>query len=201
MGAVLPPAVAGSETAAPCRLRHNAGMTTPESPALRALIDDRSAQLTAACRAAGVAVQDDAGVADRIRRTLLASDFAFEVWRSQPQLLGPAGLERLRSPADAASRGEALRLPEDESQTLALLRRFRRAEALRLVFRDVNGLDDLPATLSDTSVLYEVLLEQALAWSERQLAARYGHTRGADGSAQRMVVVGFGKLGGSEMNL
>ena len=67
-------------------------MTTPESPALRALIDDRYAQLTAACRAAGVAVQDDAGVAERIRRTLLASDFAFEVWRSQPQLLGPAGL-------------------------------------------------------------------------------------------------------------
>jgi glutamate-ammonia-ligase adenylyltransferase len=175
-------------------------MTTPESPALRALIDDRYAQLTAACRAAGVAVQDDAGVAERIRRTLLASDFAFEVWRSQPQLLGPAGLERLRSPADAASRAEALRLPEDEPQTLALLRRFRRAEALRLVFRDVNGLDDLPATLSDTSVLYEVLLEQALAWCERQLAARYGHPRGADGSAQRLVVVGFGKLGGSELN-
>jgi glutamate-ammonia-ligase adenylyltransferase len=200
MGAISPLAGAVPATAAPCRLRHNAGMTTPESPALRALIDDRYAQLTAACRAAGVAVQDDAGVADRIRRTLLASDFAFEVWRSQPQLLGPAGLERLRSPADAASRGEALRLPQDESQTLALLRRFRRAEALRLVFRDVNGLDDLPATLSDTSVLYEVLLEQALAWSERQLAARYGHPRGADGSTQRLVVVGFGKLGGSELN-
>src|SRR5690242_5606940 len=175
-------------------------MTTPESPALRALIDDRYAQLTAACRAAGVAVQDDAGVAERIRRTLLASDFAFEVWRSQPQLLGPAGLERLRSPADAASRGEALRLPEDEIETLALLRRFRRAEALRLVFRDVNGLDDLPATLSDTSVLYEVLLEQSLAWCERQLAVRYGHARDADGNAQRLVVVGFGKLGGSELN-
>ncbi|ODV13216.1 MAG: glutamine-synthetase adenylyltransferase [Rhodanobacter sp. SCN 68-63] len=175
-------------------------MTTPESPALRALIDDRYAQLTAACRAAGVAVQDDAGVAERIRRTLLASDFAFEVWRSQPQLLGPAGLERLRSPADAASRGEALRLPEDEIETLALLRRFRRAEALRLVFRDVNGLDDLPATLSDTSVLYEVLLEQSLTWCERQLAVRYGHPRDADGNAQRLVVVGFGKLGGSELN-
>lgn len=175
-------------------------MTTPESPALRALIDDRYAQLTAACRAAGVAVQDDAGVAERIRRTLLASDFAFEVWRSQPQLLGPAGLERLRSPADAASRGEALRLPEDEIETLALLRRFRRAEALRLVFRDVNGLDDLPATLSDTSVLYEVLLEQSLAWCERQLAVRYGHARDADGNTQRLVVVGFGKLGGSELN-
>ncbi|HET6430763.1 bifunctional [glutamate--ammonia ligase]-adenylyl-L-tyrosine phosphorylase/[glutamate--ammonia-ligase] adenylyltransferase [Dyella sp.] len=175
-------------------------MTKPESAELRALIDDRYAELTAACRSAGVAVQDDAGVAERIRRTLLASDFAFEVWRSQPQLLSPAGLERLRSSADAGSRGDALTLAAEEPDALATLRRFRRAESLRLVFRDVNDLDDLPTTLSDTSVLYEVLLELALRWSEQQLSARYGQPRGADGSAQRMVVVGFGKLGGSELN-
>ncbi|HEU4671004.1 MAG TPA: bifunctional [glutamate--ammonia ligase]-adenylyl-L-tyrosine phosphorylase/[glutamate--ammonia-ligase] adenylyltransferase [Dyella sp.] len=176
------------------------GMNAPESPALQALIDDRYAQLVATGRAAGVAVQDDAGVAERIRRTLLASDFAFEVWRGQPHLLAPAGLERLRSSADAASRGEALRLPTDEGETLALLRRFRRAESLRLVFRDVNDLDDVPTTLADTSVLYEVLLDRALAWSEQMLAGRYGQPRAADGSLQRLVVVGFGKLGGSELN-
>jgi len=175
-------------------------MNGSDTAALRALIDDRYAQLTAAARAAGVAVQDDAGVAERIRSTLLASDFAFEVWRSQPQLLAPAGLERLRSSGDASSRAESLRLPDDETDTLAMLRRFRRAEALRLVFRDVNGLDNVPATLADTSVLYEVLLERALAWAERQLAGRYGQPRGSDGSLQRLVVVGFGKLGGGELN-
>ncbi|MFC3651800.1 bifunctional [glutamate--ammonia ligase]-adenylyl-L-tyrosine phosphorylase/[glutamate--ammonia-ligase] adenylyltransferase [Dyella humi] len=171
-----------------------------ESSALRALVDDRYAQLVARCRAAGVPLHDDAGVAERIRRTLLASDFAFETWRNQPLLLAPQGLERLRSSSDASARIEALKLDTDEAACMAALRRFRHAEALRLVFRDVNGLDDLPETLSATSVLYEALLGVALDWSERSLAVRYGHARDADGELQRLVVVGFGKLGGSELN-
>ena len=183
-------------------LRHNGPMPVPaqESPALRALIDDRYAELAACCRTAGVPLHDDAGVAERIRRTLSTSDFAFEAWRAQPALLSPAGLERLRSNADAAARIDALKLPEDETPTLAALRRFRHAEALRLVFRDVNGLDELQETLSATSVLYEVLLEAALDWSERAMAARYGHARSREGERQRLVVVGFGKLGGAELN-
>ncbi|SEJ16737.1 bifunctional [glutamate--ammonia ligase]-adenylyl-L-tyrosine phosphorylase/[glutamate--ammonia-ligase] adenylyltransferase [Frateuria terrea] len=175
-------------------------MSAPESPALRALIDDRYAELAARCRAAGIALHDDAGVAERIRRTLAASDFAFEAWRRQPQLLAPAGLERLRAAGDAGARVGALALPDDEGATLATLRRFRQAEALRLVFRDVNGLDDLAETLSATSVLYEALLGAALGWSERALAARYGQARNDEGALQRLVVIGFGKLGGAELN-
>ncbi|SFS17658.1 glutamate-ammonia-ligase adenylyltransferase [Dyella sp. OK004] len=171
-----------------------------ESPALRALIDDRYAELAARCRAAGVPLHDDAGVAERIRRTLLASDFAYDTWFRQPQLLAPQGLERLRAGSDASARIDALKLDQDEAVCMTALRRFRHAEALRLVFRDVNGLDELPDTLSATSVLYEVLLAAALAWSEQALATRYGHSRGHDGELQRMVVVGFGKLGGSELN-
>jgi glutamate-ammonia-ligase adenylyltransferase len=171
-----------------------------ESPALRALIDDRYRDLIARCRQMGVPLHDDAGVAERIRRTLLASDFAFDTWLRQPQLLAPQGLERLRSGSDASARIDALKLAEDEAACLTQLRRFRHAEALRLVFRDVNGLDELPETLSATSVLYEVLLASSLQWSERVLADRYGHSRSHDGELQRMVVVGFGKLGGSELN-
>jgi len=171
-----------------------------ESAALRALIDDRYGNLAARCRAAGVPLHDDAGVAERIRRTLLASDFAFDVWCRQPQLLAPQGLERLRSGNDASARIDTVKLPDDEAACMVALRRFRHAEALRLVFRDVNGLDDLPETLSATSVLYEALLGVALDWSERALAARYGHSRTQDGAQQRLLVIGFGKLGGSELN-
>ena len=181
-------------------LRHNGPMSPPESPALRALIDDRYAELAARCRAAGVALHDDAGVAERIRRTLAASDFAYEVWWREPQWLAPAGLERLRAGTDAGTRIGALALPQDEPAALAALRRFRHAEALRLVFRDVNGLDDLAETLSATSVLYEALLGAALGWSGRALATRYGQARGEDGAAQQLVVIGFGKLGGAELN-
>ncbi|GGY34884.1 glutamate-ammonia-ligase adenylyltransferase [Rhodanobacter panaciterrae] len=175
-------------------------MPAHESPALRALIDDRYGDLAARCRAAGVPLHDDAGVAERIRRTLLASDFAFDVWCRQPQLLAPQGLERLRSGSDASARIDALKLPDDEAACMVALRRFRHAEALRLVFRDVNGLDELPETLSATSVLYEALLDVALGWSEHALATRYGHSRNHDGVRQRLLVIGFGKLGGSELN-
>ncbi len=175
-------------------------MPVLESPVLRALIDDRYAELAARCRQHGVPLHDDAGVAERIRRTLLASDFAFEVWRSQPTLLAPTGLERLRSGSDASARLEALKLPDDETACLAALRRFRHAEALRLVFRDVNGLDELPETLAATSALYEALLAAALDWSERAMAVRYGRSRDTEGALQRLLVLGFGKLGGVELN-
>ena len=173
---------------------------TSESMALRALIHDRYGELIARCRAVGVPLHDDAGVAERIRRTLLASDFAFETWLRQPQLLAPQGLERLRAGGDASVRADTLKLGQDEAESMAALRRFRHAEALRLVFRDVNGLDELSDTLAATSVLYEVLLGVALNWGEQAMVARYGNSRSHDGALQRMVVLGFGKLGGSELN-
>src|SRR6201991_4584696 len=179
----------------------NASTPAPrESPELRALIDHRYADVMAACRAARIPVHDDTGVAERIRRTLVASDFAFDVFRRQPELLAPAGLERLRASADAATRGGLLDLPADEDRCMARLRRFRHAEAVRLVFRDVNGLDDIDETLASTSALYETLLTAALRWSEQSLHARFGVPRDAAGVEQRMVVVGFGKLGGNELN-
>ena len=171
------------------------------SHALEDLVADRYAELAARCRAAGVALHDDAGVAERIRRTLLASDFAFEVWCRQPRLLDARGLDRLRDSGDAAARRHVLALPVgDEAVAMDALRRFRHAEALRLVFRDVNGLDPLADTLADTSVLYEVLLTAALDWAQQALQQRYGVARDAHGVAQRMLVLGFGKLGGGELN-
>jgi glutamate-ammonia-ligase adenylyltransferase len=171
-----------------------------ESADLRALIDQRYDDVMAACRAARIPLHDDAGVAERVRRTLLASDFAYDVFRRQPELLAPAGLERLRANVDASTRGATLELPADEDRCMAVLRRFRHAEAVRLVFRDVNGLDDVDETLASTSALYETLLALALRWSENALRARHGTPRDPAGKEQRMVVLGFGKLGGNELN-
>ncbi len=178
----------------------NATTVPRESAALRTLIDSRYADLVARCRAEGVPLHDDAGVAERIGRTLLASDFAYDVLRRQPDLLSPAGLDRLRSASDASARIDALVLSKDEAACMTALRRFRHAEALRLVFRDVNGLDSVGETLASTSALYEALLGVALRWSEQALTERYGTPRDTEGKAQRMVVLGFGKLGGNELN-
>ncbi|MDA3914270.1 bifunctional [glutamate--ammonia ligase]-adenylyl-L-tyrosine phosphorylase/[glutamate--ammonia-ligase] adenylyltransferase [Oleiagrimonas sp.] len=169
-------------------------------PEVEDLVCQRYAAVIESCRAAGVTVQDDSGVAERIRHMLLVSDFAAEVLKRQPHLLDSEGLDRLRSAGDPGARAAQLELPADETGCMRVLRIFRDAEAMRLVFRDVNGLDELGDTLGDTGVLYESLLERALVWSETAIEARFGVARNAEGEAQRMVVLGFGKLGGSELN-
>ena len=175
-------------------------MQTPaHAKALTDLAEARYAELAALCRAAGVRMHDDAGVGERLRRLLLASDFAFDALRREPSLLGAEGLERLRNPAPASARAGIL-ADGDAGQFSARLRRFRRAEALRLVFRDVNGLDDLDDTLSGTTALHETLIQSALTHAESAMHRRYGIPRDAQGTAQSLVVIGMGKLGGGELN-
>jgi glutamate-ammonia-ligase adenylyltransferase len=168
------------------------------SPAIERLVSERYTELAARCREVGVAMHDDAGVGARLRRLLLASDFAFDALRADPSMLTAAGLERLRDPAPASAR--AASLTQDPADMFAALRRFRRAEAVRLVFRDVNGLDEVTDTLAGTTDLYECLLAMALAQAEAGQRARHGTPRGADGAPQALVVFALGKLGGGDLN-
>lgn len=168
-------------------------------PSVNTLADQRYAELVAHCRAAGVHMHDDAGVAERLRRVLLASDFAFEVLRRDPALLDAQGLQRLRDPVPASARVAQLNTSDDVG-FIARLRRFRRAEALRLVFRDVNAFDDLSDILSGTGALYETLIDAALRHAESALRARFGTPHNADGAQQSLVVMALGKLGGDELN-
>ncbi|HEX5960868.1 MAG TPA: bifunctional [glutamate--ammonia ligase]-adenylyl-L-tyrosine phosphorylase/[glutamate--ammonia-ligase] adenylyltransferase [Rhodanobacteraceae bacterium] len=165
---------------------------------LERLVAERYTELAARCRDAGVVMHDDAGVGERVRRLLLASDFAFEALRAAPELLTAAGLERLRDPAPASARADALKAPDGD--LLAALRRFRHAEALRLVFRDVNGLDEIADTLAGTTDLYEVLIARALRQAEGAARTRHGTPRNDAGQPQALVAFAFGKLGGGELN-
>lgn len=166
---------------------------------LNAFTASRMQQLEAACRAAGVAFHDDAGVATQLERVLLASDFAFEALLGQPLLLGPDFLAEVRDPRPAPARAGVLEGLEGPALARAL-RVFRLREALRLVWRDVNGLDDLDAVLAATTALAECCLAAALAAAEAAVAARHGRVRDAAGNPRRMVVFALGKLGGGELN-
>ena len=164
------------------------------------LLDQRLSRLEAASRAAGVPFHDDAGVDSHLDRVLLASDYAFESWLRDPHLLG-AGLVRLMNdPRHADARAAALLSGGDSGDFRADLRRFRREESLRLIWRDVNGIDAVETTLAGASVLAEVCLEAALRQAEREFAERHGVLRTDTGEAQRLVVLALGKLGGGELN-
>ncbi len=141
------------------------------------------------------------GWEERWASVLLASEFAWDVIEREAAL-DVAALDALvNDPASPATRmAAAFDGCVDDADAMRRLRRFRRRESLRLVARDVLGLDDIDATLAGATALAECCIEWALAWIEPGFEARFGQPRCADGTRQRLVVFGMGKLGGGELN-
>jgi [glutamine synthetase] adenylyltransferase / [glutamine synthetase]-adenylyl-L-tyrosine phosphorylase len=135
---------------------------------------------------------DGEGIAVSIGRIAVASDFAIATLVQQPALLP-------RFVADAPVPVPIL-TTERRGDWGAQLRQYRTAESARLVWRDVLGLDDVADTLAGSTRLAERCLQLGLAALESEFAQRYGQVRAADGSVQRLVVFGLGKLGGGELN-
>ncbi len=135
------------------------------------------------------------GFAGKLRQLAIASDFAIATLGRQPALL-----QRLAKDEGAAPLAPPKLDADNRSDWPTLLRVFRAAESTRLVWRDVLGLDDVDATLAGSTHLAETCLQIALAALETEFAQRHGVVRAADGSVQRLVVFGLGKLGGGELN-
>jgi glutamate-ammonia-ligase adenylyltransferase len=138
---------------------------------------------------------DSADARARIERLALASDFAIDTCVRQPALL-PALFDEATRPWPVPTL-----LDEENFETWqAKLRRYRSAESTRLVWRDV--VEDAPVgeILDGTTALAETCLRLGLEALEKEFARRHGLVRASDGSVQRLVVFGLGKLGGGELN-
>jgi len=135
-----------------------------------------------------------APVLDTVRALAVTSDFAIDTLCRQPALL--SHLTQDGCPP--------LPLPEldplQPSEWQQRLRRYRTAASTRLIWRDLTGQDDVPATLAGATHLAEACLHLALTALEQEFTGRHGVVRAADGSAQQLVVFGLGKLGGGELN-
>jgi glutamate-ammonia-ligase adenylyltransferase len=169
-------------------------------PSVREFLTDRYARLLARCREAGVVLHDEAGVDARIHRVLLASAFAWESFQRDPESLAAGGLMFMANPHHADTRPLVLDPTLDEAEAMRALRRYRRREAVRLIWRDVNGLDTVAETLAGSTALAESCLAAAHDFGERALIRRHGVPRAPNGAAQRLIVIGMGKLGGADLN-
>jgi len=143
-------------------------------------------------RAAGCDIPAEAEEA--VARLAVASDFAIDVLAAQPGL--PA---QLRTDARAPLASPLLE-PDAQGDWPRLLRRYRQAESARLVWRDVVEGAQVEEILAGSSALAETCLRLALEALEADFARRFGTVRDADGTPQRLVVFGLGKLGGRELN-
>ena len=137
---------------------------------------------------------DDPSLRQSLGDLAVASDFAIETLRRQPELLA-------RLAANAAEPLPPPELPADAPATWPeRLRRHRAAESTRLAWRDAVEGAPVEEILDGSTRLAEQCLQIALAALEGEFAARHGVVRAGDGSAQRLVVFGLGKLGGGELN-
>ncbi|WP_313494390.1 bifunctional [glutamate--ammonia ligase]-adenylyl-L-tyrosine phosphorylase/[glutamate--ammonia-ligase] adenylyltransferase [Stenotrophomonas sp.] len=129
-----------------------------------------------------------------LRQLAVASDFAIDTLCRQPELL------QLLAQADPAPLPLPMLDPLQPTAWPTQLRRYRAAASTRLIWRDLLELDDVDATLAGATRLAEECLQLGLDALEQEFASRHGVVRDADGSAQRLVVFGLGKLGGGELN-
>jgi glutamate-ammonia-ligase adenylyltransferase len=81
------------------------------------------------------------------------------------------------------------------------LRQFRNREMMRLIWRDLNELAPVDEILADLSTLADVCQQAAVIFHSRAFEEKYGVPRNPDGQAQKLIVIGLGKLGGCELNL
>jgi len=97
--------------------------------------------------------------------------------------------------------------PETLQQTIektsldAGLRQFRNREMMRLIWRDLNHEAPVEETLLDLSVLADVCLEAAVSHHSKALEEKHGTPCNAEGEAQKLIIIGLGKLGGYELNM
>ncbi|HEY0333435.1 MAG TPA: bifunctional [glutamate--ammonia ligase]-adenylyl-L-tyrosine phosphorylase/[glutamate--ammonia-ligase] adenylyltransferase [Stenotrophomonas sp.] len=168
----------------------------PDAPLLSPALDHHLDRALARLRAAWPTEHEWPGDAFEggLRRVCLASEFFIDTAARQPALLVHlAHRDPGPWPAPTLSSDNAAEWP-------ALLRRYRTGESARLVWRDVLGLDRVDDTLAGSTRLAEHCLGLALDALETQFALRHGQVLSADGSVQRLVVFGLGKLGGGELN-
>ncbi|MEO8409315.1 MAG: bifunctional [glutamate--ammonia ligase]-adenylyl-L-tyrosine phosphorylase/[glutamate--ammonia-ligase] adenylyltransferase, partial [Propionivibrio sp.] len=91
--------------------------------------------------------------------------------------------------------------PTDEDGLKRVLRCLRQRVMAALMLRDLGGQATLADVVETMTQLADITTNCALDFLHRQLAAQFGEPLDSQGRAQRLLIVGMGKLGGSELNV
>ena len=181
--------------------------TEHEPEAVARLRQEALAALEEAAPEALGQLRADPELAADLERVAPASEFVVRALTARPELLGElvdsGDLGRAYDEGEYARRVEqALAEATDDNALGAALRRLRRRELVRIVWRDLAGRAELDATTVDLSAFAEACIDGALGHLESWQRAEMGTPMGANsGTIQRLVVLGMGKLGAGELNV
>lgn len=89
----------------------------------------------------------------------------------------------------------------DEKYLHKQLRHFRRREMLRIVWRDIAGWAELTETTENLSSMAEACIDFALSNLYQWQCNELGTPVNEEGVAQKLIVLGMGKLGAWELNV
>ncbi len=147
----------------------------------------------------------DGEQADLLKKAFVFSDFAFKNMERFPQmakkLIKSGDLFRSYKPGEYHKRLEnALKHIENETELMSALRKTRRYEMTRIACRDLGKKAGLFETMSDLSAFADACLHHALLSLEKWHMEKYGAPAASDGSLQKLVIIGMGKLGAKELN-
>ncbi|MFZ5844326.1 MAG: bifunctional [glutamate--ammonia ligase]-adenylyl-L-tyrosine phosphorylase/[glutamate--ammonia-ligase] adenylyltransferase [Pseudomonadota bacterium] len=141
--------------------------------------------------------------------TVLAlSDFVADQLQRRPAWLlelHASGALRQSDRVDAIHRAFATASTDtDEAAFMAALRRLRTETMLAIAWRDLCGLADVEETLRHLTAVADAAVSAAMQFLEADFGKRFGtpvyHSAGPAGSAQQLLILGMGKLGGGELN-
>ena len=91
--------------------------------------------------------------------------------------------------------------PADEEALKRVLRQLRQRIMAWLILRDLGNLAPLAEVVETMTQLAGFCTNYALDFLHRRLAENFGEPLDAHGQAQRLLVIGMGKLGGRELNV
>lgn len=148
---------------------------------------------------------DDPDILDALEHVFALSDFVAESCTREPrifdELIRSGDLLRKYPPQAYANRlSRLVRTARDEAEFGRMLRSCRCREMIRIAWRDLSGGSDLFETIGDLSAFADACLDESLTFLYGRLIGEYGTPMDADGTPQHLVVIGMGKLGGTELN-
>ncbi|EHR6440758.1 bifunctional [glutamate--ammonia ligase]-adenylyl-L-tyrosine phosphorylase/[glutamate--ammonia-ligase] adenylyltransferase [Vibrio parahaemolyticus] len=88
----------------------------------------------------------------------------------------------------------------DEMSGHRVLRQFRNREMVYIAWKDFLHAWTLEESLRHLSQLAEAMIFETYQWQYKICCAEWGTPTNAEGEAQPMLIIGMGKLGGSELN-
>ncbi|GAA4899970.1 bifunctional [glutamate--ammonia ligase]-adenylyl-L-tyrosine phosphorylase/[glutamate--ammonia-ligase] adenylyltransferase [Ferrimonas pelagia] len=138
-------------------------------------------------------------------RTLALSEFAGHVLARDPQWLEALFVDDALAQSERTgqyrSQLDAVLAPcSNEAEASQALRRFRNREQCRIAMRDLLGLATVDEALAHISALAEQIIAATRDFLVTLQAPLWGRPHCDDGTPQRLMILGMGKLGGGELN-